>query len=742
MASSDDVLHEFLVESHENLDRLDRELVELERDPDAQATLASIFRTIHTIKGTSGFFGFEKLGELTHAGESLLSKMRDGELRIDDRIAGALLQLVDAVREMLASIETSHDEGEGDYSVLIAQLGQLLQQPPRKLGEVLICRDQAKANDVADALAAQAEGDRRKLGQILVEEKGVSPAAVGSALDAQRRAATTSEPAAPIPSAAEGSVRVDTAVLDRLMNLAGELVLARNQMMQLAQRLNDPELASTSQRLNLITSELREGVMRTRMQPIGHLLAKLPRVVRDLAVACGKQVQVELEGQDTDLDRAVLEGIKDPLTHLIRNAVDHGIEPPDVRVAAGKPAEGKLRVRAFHESGQVNIEIVDDGGGIDPERVAQKAVERGLVSFADAQRMGDRERVDLIFLPGFSTAATLSTISGRGVGMDVVKTNVQRLGGTVEVHSTPRQGTSLRVKIPLTLAIIPALIVKSAGDRYAIPQTSVQELLRVDGNSRRAIEQIHGAPVYRLRGQLLPLVYLDQTLASPSVAGDAVNIVVVQAEQQSFGLVVDEVIDTEEIVVKPLDRQMMSIGPFAGATILGDGRVVIILDVRSIVQQLLGQSVARPLPVADEGLPMQTLLLLRVGDRQAAVPLHQVARLEEFDRSAVERAGQQEAVQYRGRILPLVRMGDSQAPASDGDDASGGRLQVVVHTDDSGHSVGLIVDRVLDIVREPVSFADAADVTNGSRIGSAIIARRVTELLDVGDFLRDAGLAS
>ncbi|HEX4461372.1 MAG TPA: chemotaxis protein CheA, partial [Polyangia bacterium] len=434
---------EFLAESRENLDRLDQELVELEQNPDAQDILASIFRTIHTIKGTCGFFGFEKLGELTHAGESLLSKMRDGELRIDDRIAGALLKMVDAVREMLASIESSHDEGEGDYSALTARLSDLvLHEAPRMLGEVLIGREQAQPSDVADALDAQEHGDRRKLGQILVEDKGVSAAAVGAALAAQKRAAAVAATAPEPVVAAESSVRVDTAVLDKLMNLAGELVLARNQMMQLAGRLNDAAFTSTCQQLNLITSELREGVMRTRMQPIGHLFAKLPRVVRDLAVACGKQVQVELEGQATDLDRAVLEGIKDPLTHLIRNAVDHGIERPDVRVAAGKPATGTLRVRAFHESGQVNIEIVDDGGGIDPERVAEKAVERGLITFAEAQRMSDRERIDLIFLPGFSTAAKLSSISGRGVGMDVVKTNVQKLGGTVEVQSTTGHGTS------------------------------------------------------------------------------------------------------------------------------------------------------------------------------------------------------------------------------------------------------------------------------------------------------------
>ena len=745
---SDDVLKEFLVESHENLDRLDQELLALEENPDAKDTLASVFRTIHTIKGTSGFFGFSRLGELTHLGENLLSKMRDGELRFDKEVASALLEMVDAVREMLASIESSHDEGDNDYGAVMARLGELHKRPPPKLGELLVNRAEATPADVEAALAAQRNGDPRKLGQILVEDAAVSPRAVGAALRLQQKASEPPPEAAPVvvepASVAEASIRVDTAVLDKLMNLAGELVLARNQMMQLIDKLQDAAFTDTCQRLNLITSELQEGVMRTRMQPVGNVLVKLPRVVRDLAIACGKQVRVELEGKETDLDRTVLEAIKDPLTHIIRNAVDHGIEAPAVRTAAGKPAEGTLRVRAFHEGGQVNLEIRDDGGGIDGERVKQKAIERGLVSAADAARMSEREVIGLLFLPGFSTAAKITSVSGRGVGMDVVKTNIEKIGGTVDVQSRLGAGTTLRIKIPLTLAIIPALIVTSAGDRYAIPQVSVHELVRLDESSERGIEHIHGTPVYRLRGNLLPLVRLDEQLGCRGPGAGTVNIVVVQAEDRVFGLVVDEVNDTEEIVVKPLDRQMKGAGPFAGATILGDGRVSLILDVRAIAERahVLGDrhdNAADSRPIADDGAgDGETLLVLRVGrDGRVALPLAQVARLEEFERGIVERAGTREVVQYRGRILPLLRVADALALEASPEPRS--TLQVVVHTGGDGRSVGLVVDRILDIVRESIHVERGARVA-GVR-GSAVIGKRVTELLDVDGLMRGAGLA-
>src|SRR5208283_5423230 len=338
-------------------------------------------------------------------------------------------------------------------------------------------------------------------------------------------------------------------------------------------------------------TELQEEVMKTRLQPIGNIWSQFPRTVRDVALGCGKEVDIEMEGKETELDKTIIEAIKDPLTHLVRNSVDHGIELPQVRSKAGKPCTGRLTLRAFHEGGQVNIEISDDGAGLNRDRICEKAIERGLVSAQQTARMTEREIFNLIFLPGFSTAEKVTNVSGRGVGMDVVKTNVERIGGAVEVQSTAGQGTTVRVRIPLTLAIIPALIVSCNGERYAIPQISLLELAWLeDGEARSAIEMVHGVPVYRMRGRLLPLVYLSRALqlAEKEHAAeneDAVNIVVLQAGDRPFGLVVDEINDTEEIVVKPLRKQLKTLKTFAGSTIMGDGKVALILDVLGLAQR-------------------------------------------------------------------------------------------------------------------------------------------------------------
>lgn len=386
---------------------------------------------------------------------------------------------------------------------------------------------------------------------------------------------------------ADTSIRVDVGLLDKLMNLVGELVLARNQITQFGSSQEDPAFLGTVQRLNLLTGELQAGVMKTRMQPVGSVWGKFPRLVRDLAVACGKQVRIDMEGQETELDRTIIEAVRDPLTHMVRNAVDHGIEPPAERAAWGKPAEGRLFLHALHEGGKVVIELTDDGGGIDPRRVRDKALLSGLVTPEQAARLGDRELLDLIFLPGFSTTDRVTQFSGRGVGMDVVRTNIEKIGGTVDVDSTLGRGTTIRMKIPLTLAIIPALVVSTGGDRYAIPQVSLLELVRLEGEQvRKGVEQFHGIPVYRLRGNLLPLVYLDRELGvEPIRAGDEINIVVLQADDRPFGLVVDAIRDTEEIVVKPLQKALKGIGVFSGATIMGDGNVALILDVLGLAQR-------------------------------------------------------------------------------------------------------------------------------------------------------------
>src|SRR5271165_2983521 len=474
-----------------------------------------------------------------------------------------------------------------------------------------------------------------------------------------------------VRDAAPETIRVGVNVLDKLMTLVGELVLARNQLLQISNTVEDASLQAVSQRMNLIATELQEQVMKTRMQPIDNIWGQFPRTVRDVALGCGKEVGIEMEGKETELDKTIIEAIKDPLTHLVRNSVDHGIELPEARIEAGKDRSGRLILRAFHEGGQVNIEITDDGAGLNAERIRQKAIERGAITAEQAPRMSEREIFNLIFLPGFSTATKVTNVSGRGVGMDVVKTNIEKIGGTVDLQSTFGRGTTVRVKIPLTLAIIPALIVTCSGDRYAIPQVSLLELVRLGAEEvGKGIELVHGAPVYRLRGRLLPLVYLNRELklsadTRPTAQEDgAVNIVVLQADERQFGLVVDQINDTEEIVVKPLRKQLKTVKIFAGSSIMGDGKVALILDVLGLAQRASVVGESRERPAADKkaesagstGEKQTFLLFAGLGDSRMAIPLSILARLEEFPVSQVEMSGTQWVTQYGGQILPLVRL--------------------------------------------------------------------------------------
>jgi len=500
--------------------------------------------------------------------------------------------------------------------------------------------------------------------------------------------------------------------------------------------------------LNIITTELQEKVMKTRMQPIGNVWARFPRIVRDVSNDLGKRVRLIMEGQSTELDRTIIEAIKDPLTHIIRNSIDHGIESPERRHAAGKPGEGLLSLRAYHEGGQVNIEIMDDGAGINIDRIKAKAVEKNLITQDGAGLLTEREALNLIFLPGFSTAEKITNVSGRGVGMDVVRTNIEKIGGSVDLHTEVDQGTTIKIRIPLTLAIIPALIVTSGGDRYAIPQVSLLELVRLEGaQARRGIEQLCGTPVHRLRGQLLPLAFLncefgvgdapDMSSASDDLV---VNIVVLQADGRQFGLVVDEINDTEEIVVKPLGKQLKGIACFAGATIMGDGKVALILDVLGLAQHAnvvvetrdrarLNETERSNSTARDA---RQTLLLFSVGDdRRMAIPLSMAARLEEFPRSRIERSGGLNVVQYRGQILPLVDVAQHLEPGMSPSEAD--PVQVVVCTE-QGRSAGLVVRSINDIVEETLSVQRQGG-TRGV-LGSAVIQNRVTDLLDVRSMMR------
>jgi two-component system chemotaxis sensor kinase CheA len=706
-----DIIREFLIESNENLARLDQEMVELEKRPKDPALLASIFRTIHTIKGTCGLLGFNILEAISHLGEDILTQLRDGKRELTPQLVTAILEAVDATKRVLVSIETTGTEGPDTHAVLREHLEAVRQGksvPANTPPEVL-----------EDALSSAPEGEADN--QVLHKTSSV----------------------------ADSTIRVDVGLLDKLMNLVGELVLTRNQILQFNAQQEDTTLNVTSQRLNLITSELQEGVMKTRMQPIGVVWNKLPRLVRDLSAALGKEIELEMDGADTELDKTIIEAIKDPLTHIVRNCCDHGIELPAARVASGKSPQGKVMLRAFHEGGQVNIEIADDGAGIDLAKVKEKAVQTGLLRPEQADRTSDREILNLVFLPGMSTADKVTSVSGRGVGMDVVKSNVEKIGGTVDLLSRPGLGATLKVKIPLTLAIIPGLIVttqerrsapralRAIGDRFVIPQVSLLELIRLEGESgKRQIERIQGTPVYRRRGQLLPIVYLNEVLEM----GDAndsgvVNIVVLQAEDRQFGLVVDGISDTQEIVVKPLGKQFKGLSCYAGATIMGDGQVALILDVLGIGQRsgVVQESRERSRAEADHkelsGSERQTFLLFRAGSfERLAVPLSLVARLEEFPQSKIEHAGGRRVVQYRERILPLASLG-TILEASAADTAGVQEpAQVIVFTD-GDRSIGLLVDQILDIVEETITVRRSAE--RKGLLGSAVIGKKVADLLDL-----------
>ncbi len=742
------IVEEFLLESYENLDQLDRDLVELEKTPGKTNLLASIFRTIHTIKGACGFLGLAKLESVSHVGETLLSKLRDGELIFNQEIASALLALVDAIRQILSNIESSGGEGSADYTELVKTLESLLKgenalvpASPASSAAAVTAQSVGSPSvpeasvDLEDAGSAErrmaverrGSGERRKLSEVSVEK--------------ERRVSSDRRDEVKGRRTADSSIRVDVGLLDGLMNLVGELVLARNQILQFTQSSTDAKFAASSQTLNLITSELQERVMKTRLQPIRNIWDKFPRVVRDLAISCGKKVRLEMIGKETELDKTLIEAIKDPLTHIVRNAVDHGIGSPEERERAGKNPEGLLVLKAYHEGGMVNVDIRDDGGGINPEILKAKALAKNLITEKEADRMSVREMLHLIFMPGFSTAATVTNVSGRGVGMDVVKTNIEKIGGTVDVQSTVGQGTTLKVKIPLTLAIVPALIITCAGNRYAIPQASLVELVRLDGDDARdGIEMIQDVPVYRLRGNLLPLVELHSQLGVLAPENkEIVNLVVVQADDRQFGLIVEGVNDTEEIVVKPLGKQLSGIPVYSGATIMGDGKVALILDVMGISKRarLIASSRLETQEKVEEietasGDDRQTLLIFGVGTQERmALPLSKVARLEEIKRDSIERSGEQDVVQYRGEIMPLIYL--SSFFGSRREKLEEGLLPTIVCTS-QGRSVGLVVDDIVDIVEESISVK--RDYNKEGVAGSVVARGRVTDLLDFEDVIR------
>ncbi len=730
MDEQQEIIKEFLVESAENLNQLDHDFVELEQTPGDRDLLSSIFRTIHTIKGTCGFLGFSTLEGVTHRAENILSQLREGERQLTPHITTLLLETVDVVKAILGTIEQTGVEGEESYQGLRDRLQAVCDGAEPEAGGAAAVQDAAP------------DGEEQSTEQAVAEQKPEAEQAQGT--DAPAPAAHPAEEEAHQAvklGVADSNIRVSVGLLDSLMNLVGELVLARNQILQFTATQEDAGFLGAGQRLNLITTELQANVMKTRMQPIRIVWNKFPRVVRDLGQAFSKQIDLQMEGADTELDKTIIEAIKDPLTHIIRNSCDHGIEAPETRVANGKSAKGRLLLRAYHEGGQVNIEIVDDGGGIDPQKLKQKAVQKGQITADQAERMSDREALDLIFMAGLSTAAKVTNVSGRGVGMDVVRTNIEKIGGSIDLQSTVGRGTTIKIKIPLTLAIIPALVVACGGERFAIPQVSLLELVRIEPDREMQIERIQGAPVYRLRGKLLPLIYLHDVLRIPSERSEdeSVNIVVLQADEKTFGLVVDGVRDTAEIVVKPLSKLLKSLAYYAGATIMGDGRVALILDVLGIAQTggVVGETRAHG-PVAhdtqsDPSREKQAALLFRSGSQdRVAVPLALVDRLEEFPRERIEMSGGRPVVQYRGKILPLFSLAEFLGHG--GGEELPEKVQAVVFTE-GAKRLGIVVDEIVDIVEESIQVR--ARSSRRGVLGSAVVGGRVTDFLDLQTIIEE-----
>jgi two-component system chemotaxis sensor kinase CheA len=737
----DDLLREFLTETNERLDVVDVELVRFEQDPNNARILANIFRLVHTIKGTCGFLGLPRLEALTHAAETLMGKFRDG-LPVTGAAVTLILSTIDRIKQLLDELERQQQEPDGFDRDLIDELERLA------IGGTATA---AASAATSGTLTYQVLERPLRPGEVALDdlerafrETAVDPQpAVGRVAPARpATAAPTNGPPHPGPSedersdpkVANQSIRVNVGTLEHLMTMVSELVLTRNQLLEIARRHEESEFKVPLERLSNVTAELQEGVMKTRMQPIGNAWQKLPRVVRDIAGELHKEIELDMRGADTELDRQVLELIKDPLTHMVRNSADHGIEAPQERRALGKPEKGVIRLSAYHEGGYIIIEIADDGRGLNTEKIKTKAIASGLAAEVDIDKMSDARIHKFIFAPGFSTAAQVTSVSGRGVGLDVVSTNIDLIGGTIDLKSVPGEGTRFIIRIPLTLAIVSALIVEACGNRFAIPQLSVVELVRVRSDSEHRLERIGDTPVLRLRNKLLPLVHLKKLLKMDDGAEHEPEdgfIVVSQVGGQTFGVVVDGVFHTEEIVVKPMSSRLRHIAMFCGNTILGDGSVIMIIDPNAIAREV-GTS-AGPALVEEDGPGRgandnaTALLIFHAGsDRPKAVPLSLVTRLEEIDAAKIETSCGRHMVQYRGRLMPLV------AADPDAKIRTAGAQPLLVFAEDS-RAMGLVVDRIVDIVEEPLKIEVASD--KPGVLGSAVVKGQATELLDVGHYL-------
>jgi two-component system chemotaxis sensor kinase CheA len=757
----DDLLRDFLTETGESLDVVDVELVRFEQEPNNTKILDNIFRLVHTIKGTCGFLGLPRLEALTHAAEALMGNFRGGRPVTSEAVT-LVLATIDRIKALLDELERNQTESEGNDQALIAQLQRMsaaaaaapstidtpapppaerpareAEIPPEVLERALRMTREAQAH-----VNASVAGELKSAASQAAAKGAVQGAPQGSTQAASAPAADKSDAVGrdddrPDAKVASQSIRVHVDTLEYLMTMVSELVLTRNQLIEIVRRHEDSEFKAPLQRLSNVTAELQEGVLKTRMQPIGNAWQKLPRIVRDLSAELDKPIELEMYGADTELDRQVLDLIKDPLTHMVRNSADHGLETPAQRLAAGKPERGTIRLSACHEGGHIIIEISDDGRGLDIERIRAKAIAVGAASEAEIDKMTEAQVQNFIFTAGFSTVEKITSVSGRGVGMDVVRANIDQIGGTIDVKSIRGRGTTFTIKIPLTLAIISALIVQAAGDRFAIPQLAVLELVRVRSSSEHRIEHIKDAAVLRLRNKLLPLVGLKTLLgiAPPAeTKADSGFIVVTQVGSQTFGIVVDAVFHTEEIVVKPMSSTLRHIAMFSGNTILGDGSVILIIDPNGVLQAIGMAETTRRTAEEERGVAgdaeeaaTESMLVFRAGSpNPMAVPLSLVTRLEEIDARTIELSSGRPLVQYRGQLMPLVPVNAEVRIRTSG-------TQPLLVFSDDDRSMGLVVDEIVDIVDDRLDIELATE--RPGLIGSAVIKGQATDIIDIAHFL-------
>ena len=730
---------------------------------------------MHTLKGSAGFLGYQKLQELTHASESLLDLLREGKYKINSDFIDVLLLSFDKCIEILKSIESTNLEPNANYSDIVRVLNNCIQTGSsgekikiKNENELNIFRGRKINSNLFDESLVKAEvkienSEALKTAEIpsvaeTKQETTVKNVIVEKHMSEEKTTNSDSESNENAQSKsstiADSVVRVNVQLLDKIMNVVGELVLNRNQILQYASHVDAPELNRLSQQLNIITSELQGDIMTTRMQPVSSVLSKFERIIRDLARAQGKKIKLELIGKETELDKTLLEAIRDPLTHLIRNSVDHGIESPEIRRGRGKNEEGKIIIRSFHEGGQVSIEIKDDGNGIDSQKVLNKAIQKGIVSAEQAKTMSNRQIQNIIFMPGFSTADQVTNISGRGVGMDVVKSNIERIGGTVDISSNLGEGTVFKLKIPLTLAIVPALVVQDRGETFALPQISLVELVRLDSNTEHGkIEKLYDSEFFRLRGDLIPvfrlseILKLDQTSTENHSSDGIVNVVVLNAEGRIYGLIVDEILDTEEIVVKPLSNELKKLSFFAGATIMGDGRVALILDALgfyNFADKGHGQKLEKmnkDISVTQENSmgDKQELLICELGDhRTYAIPLMLVNRLEEFKGSDIEWTGDQAVVKYGNVPMPLIDLENTlnlKGPSElNKAHTSTEALIPCIVVKVRSNLFGFVVSQIRDIaITDSLIHSDSVD--RSGLLGTVFLNNKTVTMLDVHEIL-------